>query len=325
MIIYVEEKIKNNKIVQKNLDIFKKDKNNDILYIKNYKNIFDKNFPAWIQEKILIFAKLTWSALLPTPQNYWPYKKSYFLKTSLNCIFDCKYCFLKWAFKNNFLVFFVNYNDIKKEIKKIIQENKKNETICFYSSDYSDNLATNNISFFVQSFVPFFERFKNTILEIRTKSDNIKPLLDLWFIPKNTEIAFSLSPQIIIDKYEAKTTNLQKRINTINTLMDKWFKVWLRFLPLLNIDSYLNIYKEFIWYIKQNIDISKINSISIWWLMYTKDDYKNMIKKVPDFDMLYHLLLEDDFFRQNKNVRRDLYNLFIDLDKNINICMDKLN
>jgi hypothetical protein len=39
-------------------------------------------------------------------------------------------------------------------------------------------------------------------MEIRTKSSNIKPLLDLGFVPKNTEIAFSLNPQILIDKYE---------------------------------------------------------------------------------------------------------------------------
>jgi hypothetical protein len=63
--------------------------------------------------------------------------------------------------------------------------------------------------------VPFFETsFLTSLLpkkegnlalpmmEIRTKSNNIKPLLDLGFVPKNTEIAFSLNPQILVDKYE---------------------------------------------------------------------------------------------------------------------------
>jgi hypothetical protein len=39
-------------------------------------------------------------------------------------------------------------------------------------------------------------------MELRTKSGNIKPLLDLNFVPKNTEICFSLNPQNLIDKYE---------------------------------------------------------------------------------------------------------------------------
>ena len=83
----------------------------------------------------------------------------------------------------------------------------------------------------------------------------------LWFIPKNTEIAFSLNPQELIDKYEQKTPSLDKRIASINTLLDKWFKIWLRFLPLLPVKNYKEIYTEFVDKIKKEIDISKINSI----------------------------------------------------------------
>jgi hypothetical protein len=32
---------------------------------------------------------------------------------------------------------------------------------------------------FSQEFIPFFEQFENVMMEIRTKSSNIKPLLDL--------------------------------------------------------------------------------------------------------------------------------------------------
>jgi hypothetical protein len=37
----------------------------------------------------------------------------------------------------------------------------------------------NNLSNFIENFIPFFEKFDNTKMEIRTKSSNIKPLLDL--------------------------------------------------------------------------------------------------------------------------------------------------
>jgi hypothetical protein len=36
-------------------------------------------------------------------------------------------------------------------------------------------------------------------MEIRTKSGNLKSILDLGIIPKNTEFAFSLNPQELID------------------------------------------------------------------------------------------------------------------------------
>jgi hypothetical protein len=37
----------------------------------------------------------------------------------------------------------------------------------------------NYISNFLEEFVPFFEKFENVMMEIRTKSANIKPILDL--------------------------------------------------------------------------------------------------------------------------------------------------
>jgi hypothetical protein len=150
---------------------------------------------------------------------------------------------LKGAFKNDIPVYFVNYDDIKKEIVERIEkiplspalssQGRKGEEgdfelklkqnlaykdkIWFYSSDYSDILGMDNISGFLEEFVPFFENIPLSpalspkgrkgvesiaMMEIRTKSANIKPILDLGFVPKNTEFAFSLNPQELIDKYE---------------------------------------------------------------------------------------------------------------------------
>ena len=60
----------------------------------------------------------------------------------------------------------------------------------------------NQLSDFHQSFIPFFEQFDNVLMETRTKSGNIQSLLNMGLVPKNTEIAFSLNPQTIIDQYE---------------------------------------------------------------------------------------------------------------------------
>jgi len=49
-------------------------------------------------------------------------------------------------FKNDIPVIFVNYDDIKKQIEQKIVERDTPEDIWFYSSDYSDNLATDNFS-----------------------------------------------------------------------------------------------------------------------------------------------------------------------------------
>ncbi len=353
MHIYIEYQAKNYPQTQK---ILKKFPNAEIIWIKNYKNIFDKQIPFNKSLKpSFVVAKLTWNSILKAPDWYGHNNKTaYFLKTSLNCIFDCDYCYLKWAFKNDIPVYFVNYDDIKNEIRWVIQMNqirKENiwkdegmmgkdkmddlslsfqnqslsykDKIWFYTSDYSDILGMNGISGFLEEFVPFFEQFEDAMMEIRSKSANIKPILDLWFVPKNTEFAFSLNPQELIDKYEKWTSSLKDRIKAINTLLEKWYKVWLRFLPLLPVKNYEKIYTDFVDYIKKTIPMEKIASTFVSGLLYTKDDYKKMLKKMPNLDVLYFLEEEDEYFvRESRKARDFFYDLFSQLDKQCFICLD---
>lgn len=343
MIIYIEKQAKNYSQTQK---IIEKFKSSSIIWIDNYKNLFDKKFSHNI-ENCFIVAKLNSEAITDAPNGYGHNNKtSYFFKTSLNCIYNCSYCFLKWAFKNDIPVYFVNYEYIKEQIlEKIketvypqglpLQENDyelkfKNQNleyknkIWFYSSDYSDILWMDNISWFIKEFVPFFENVENSIMEIRTKSGNLKSILDLGIIPKNTEFAFSLNPQELIDWYEHGTSSLEDRINAINILLEKWYKVGLRFLPLLPVKNYKNIYNDFVEEIKQKIDMKKISSTFVSGLLFTKSDYNNMLKKYPKLDILYKLQEEKSWFiRETREMRNFFYNLFQSLDEKCFICLDE--
>ena len=365
MIIYIEKQAREYKQTK---IIIEKFKNSSILFIDNYKNIFDKKLPANSSKNDFVVAKLNSSAITDAPNSYGHNDiTSYFFKTSLNCIFDCSYCFLKWAFKNDIPVYFVNYKDIKNQIlEKVIKsphltspkgrgieqlwkENwvtslplgeiewglndyelkvksslKYEDKLWFYSSDYSDILWMDNISGFMSEFVEFFEQFNNSMMEVRTKSSNIKSILDLWFVPKNTEFAFSLNPQELIDKYEFWTSSLDDRIDSINLLLDKGFNVGLRFLPLLPVKNYQEIYLEFAKEIKKRIDLKKVSSTFVSGLLYTKWDYNNILKKYPKLDILYRLKEEKDWFiRESREMRDFFYNLFRDLDDKCFICLDK--
>lgn len=322
MIIYLEKEAKQYKLAD---EILSKFPDSEIIVIDNYKNIFDKNI-HFQSAKCLILAKLNTSWITEVPQGYSKYDKAFFFKTSLNCPFNCSYCYLKWAFKNSFQTIFVNYDDIQETLEKKIVEVRDSwysDTIMFYASDYSDTLAMDILTQFHSNFIPFFEQFPNVLMESRTKSSNIESLLWLPNSPKNTEIAFSLNPQIIIDKYEKWSSTLDSRIEVINSLLDKNFIVWLRFIPLLPVNNYLEIYSKFLDYIITKIDLSRINSIEIWSLLYTIEDYNKILKKEPNFDILYRMNdIKWDFIRSSSIFRKSIYDLFrIKLDK-FNICLD---
>lgn len=320
MIIYIEKQALEYEQTKKIIERFK---SASIIFIDNYKNIFDKDYTNLDSKKALIIAKLNSNAVSEAPAWYGHTKSAFFFKTSLNCIFDCDYCYLKWAFKNENMVVFVNYDDIKKQIKDKIKTLDWNETHWFYSSDYSDILGMDVLSNFSSEFVQFFEQFDNVKMEIRTKSANIKPLLDLWFIPKNTEIAFSLNPQILIDKYEKWTSSLYARVESINKLLSLWFKVWIRFLPLLPVKNYEEIYADFVDYVRENINMCDINSTFASGLLYTKKDYNKILSKYKDLDILHMLELDNDwFYRESKRVRDTFYTMFKNLDNKCILCLE---
>jgi spore photoproduct lyase len=92
MIIYIENQVRDYPQTKKILDKFP---NADIVWIKHYKNIFDKKIPKSM-EKSFVLAKSTGDVVLRAPDGYGHNnKQAYFFKTSLNCVFDCAYCYLK--------------------------------------------------------------------------------------------------------------------------------------------------------------------------------------------------------------------------------------
>ena len=288
MLIYYESKIKDSPITHQ---IFEQFKNSEKIEIQHYKNLFDTKIWNYNTEHLIILAKQEHIAILPTPENYWFPGKSFFFKPSLNCFFSCKYCYLQWTFRNRFPVFFLNYEDMQKEIINQIQKERQfwfEGQITFYASNYADLLATEDISHFHESFLPFCESLPDNILiETRTKSANITPILKHKPTDK-MEIAFSLSPRTIAEKYELWTASLDEKLGAINQLVEKWFRVGLRFLPLLPVENFEQIYSEFLDEVVDKIKVEKISSICIAPLIFNEWDYRAIQKKY-DFEFLEKL------------------------------------
>lgn len=320
MILYIEKKARDYPQAQKLLQKFQRA---DIVWIDHYKNIFDKKTAGLWEQKSIIIAKLESPVITPAPSGYGHSSDAYFFKTSLGCVFDCDYCFLKGAFKTEHMVFFVNYDDIKAQIQETIESHQTGTNLWFYSSDYSDIQGMDVFSNFTPTFIEFFEWFPGVNMEIRTKSWNIKSLLALGFTPKNTEIAFSLNPQELIEAYETGTASLTQRIRAINTLLEAGWRVWIRLLPLLPVKNYKEIYGNFFAELQDSVDLKKCDSLFASGLLYTKNDYKKIIKKYPNLDILYHLSLEsDDFFRSSREVREWFYHEIKKLDQRCLLCLE---
>jgi DNA repair photolyase len=120
---------------------------------------------------------------------------------------------------------------------------------------------------------------------------------------------------------------LNERILAVNTLLDAWWQVGLRFMPLIKCKNYEVVYDTFLDKIVKNIDIAKIYSIFIGWLLYTHKDYNIMLKKQPYLRILHQLEKSNsDYYREDLTFRKFIYDLFnkkIQTQKNT-VCMDCL-
>lgn len=324
MILYIETQAKHYPQTDHIIRIFPRA---EIVRIKHYKNLFDKNI-THTTEDCLIVARLTGKALLPVPESYGYGAHSYFLRTQLNCVFDCAYCYLKGAFRNDFPVYFVNYDEIQEQITTEIDRVRATgykDQIWIYPSNWTDLVGSEHIGSFHQQFVSFFETLENVMIESRTKSIMMKPLLDLGIVPKHTELAFSLNAHEIIQQFERATPPLEKRIKAVNQMLDAGWKVGLRLMPLIPVSDYLPIYERFFQQLREQINIDRCSSLFFGWFLLTTNDQKLMQKKDPD-SALRPLLKQHDgtLMRTWENQRRELYALIMHYFPDAKVSMDEM-
>ena len=197
--IYIEELLHNS--VSTN-QILKKLSYNDIVLCKNYKEVFNpsnQNFRIQKKNPSLIIAQKKKKLIFRAPERFTiGYKNNFYFSHMLNCIYDCKYCYLQGMYSSANMVLFVNFDDFKKEIEKIIQ--KTSGTVCFFSGYECDSLALDKITNFSNYFIDVFRKNSSAFLELRTKSINIKPLLKKKSNPNNI-CAIGLNPEAIVQKY----------------------------------------------------------------------------------------------------------------------------
>lgn len=253
------------------------------IQISRYGEIFNRknqNFRLQKNKPALILAKKHQKLVLQAPENYGlGGSYNYYFSHMLNCIYDCRYCFLQGMYQSAHYLLFVNYEDFEEEIQKTVSSNS-NQTSYFYSGYDCDSLALEPISGFVGEFLPIFEKQKKAILELRTKSTQIRSLLNRE--PQdNCIIAFSFTPQAISNALEHKVPSLEKRIEAMKKLQDKGWNIGLRFDPVIYADDYYEQYSSLFELIFSSLDSEKIHSVSMGVFRLPEAFFRKMQKLYP--------------------------------------------
>ena len=243
--------------------------------------------------------------VLPTPPDYSiGAAKNVYFSHMLNCLYDCRYCFLQGMYQSANYLHFVNAEDYQ---TAIIEETAltENGPTCFFSGYDCDSLGLESLTGFAAKFVPFFQMLdpEKAWLELRTKSVNIAPILALDPTP-NIITAFSLTPDSVARKIEHGAAPIAKRINSIRSLTQQGWNVGLRLDPLISSENFEAEYRELIEQIFAAVaDVELVHSVTVGPLRFPTAMYDKITKLYPEEPMLADFSLVEN--RETKRISYD--------------------
>lgn len=220
-----------------------------------------------------------------------------------NCIYECQYCYLQGHFNTPDLVLFVNHEEILEQMQSIVQRNPQGE-YWFHSGEYSDSLALSHITGELPQYFEFFRQNPNAFLEIRTKSVNIKQLMEL--APSNNVIiSFSLSSHQTAKAIDTKCPSVKARLRAIEKLADHGHPIGIHLDPIVYEDNFAENYSDLINDLFASVSGHQIAYISLGVVRFTKDVYQEVKNNYPRGQIFAQDFVKsfDDKIRYNRPMR----------------------
>ena len=185
----------------------------------------------------------------------------YVINAVTNCPMDCSYCVLQGYLNNPFLTLYTNWDDLLGEINDFLSIDRQSLSR-LGTGELSDSLALESIFPFSEFLIPFFAERHNGILELKTKSANVDPLLHLNHRGK-TVVSWSLNPPKMIEREERRTARLEGRISAARKCQEKGYLLGFHFDPLIYHEGWEKGYQETIRQLFKQIDPRRVVWISL--------------------------------------------------------------
>lgn len=279
--IYIEDSIRGHPRVERICSQFNKAQ---IVWCDQYTEVFNpkaQNFRLQKRNPALILAAKRDAFVMQVPPNYGlGGEQNYYFSHMLNCIYDCRYCFLQGMFRSAHYLLFINYDDFSTAITSILSDRGSGKPAWFFSGYDCDSLAYEPVTRFAQYFVPFFGARSDACLELRTKSTQIRCLLTQEPFP-NVIAAFSFTPPDIAKALEHRVPSVQSRVNAMQKLQRVGWNIGLRFDPLIYVHNYRQHYANLVNEVCSSIDVSRVHSVSLGSFRMPKDFFKTIVKLYP--------------------------------------------
>ncbi len=156
-----------------------------------------------------------------------------------SCAYGCSYCTIQTFFGAHVL-FDAQFQE-KLRTLQIDPDRYYHVT----TGQSSDSLVWGDREGILSTLVQFAQRHPNILLEFKTKSKNVDPLLRMD-TPPNIVCAWSLNTRTIIENEEIGTASLEERIRSARTVREKGMFVAFHFHPMVYYKGWEDEYHEIV-------------------------------------------------------------------------------
>lgn len=284
--IFIEQQVQQHPQTQRIISAFPKSPIHEIAKVED---VFERARKPYLQKRDslnLFIGKKEGQLVKPAPEAYGVSgEPHYYFVHAYNCIYECEYCYLQGYFQSPDLVMFVNHDEIISEIRTVAGAHSANETVWFHAGEFSDSLALSHITREWDQYWDAFAEMPNAKLELRTKSVNIKSIMDLQPI-ENIVLTYSMSPAEASRKYDRKTPSLSARMKALTALAERKFRLGLHLDPIVYTENFAIDYRDMMSEIAKNIPESLIEYISLGVVRFSKDSYLEFSRNYPESELL---------------------------------------
>lgn len=286
--IYIEERARHLAATQEVLEKFPKAIR---VPIRQYQEVFHRPQQDWqVQRnsrKLILACKpngFLYPGVPVTPHFGQPHY--YYNSPILNCVYDCEYCYLQGMYPSAHVVLFVNVEDFLAAAREKLAQTGSLYLCISYDTDL---LALDHLFSWTSVFHAFAELNPQCTIELRTKSAQAKVLEGLKPL-SNFIIAWTFSPQSVVDAFEHRTPPLTSRLKAAERVLAHGFPLRVCFDPVLDVRGADTAYVELVDQVLLSLEPSRVKDCSAGTFRMNRQYFQTLKTRRPESLLVHHQL-----------------------------------
>jgi spore photoproduct lyase len=223
-----------------------------------------------------------------------------------HCPMDCTYCVLQAYLSEPAITVFVNLDKILLQIQNML-DSEPDRFFRIGTGELTDSLALDPVTRVSGDLLDFFALKRNALLELKTKTDHVKNLLDQPV--RRAVVSWSVNPGSAVDSEEILSADLESRLAAARKCADAGFLVGFHLDPILHIPDWEAAYRDLIFRMFSSVDPSRVAWISLGSLRFPPALKNRIESRFPTSRIVYKEMIRglDGKMRYPKPMRVDMY------------------